>query len=310
MIDFLDVAGSVCGALLPTGNARDVVGGVEVTLIDNGMPVVVLRAEDFGVTGAETPKELEANARRSRSDRQGRPRRRAAHEPRRCDAKDHAQDVARLATSGWRRDLDADLHPAPRPRDDWRARGGKRRDGLPDSGLRGPTLRSAWPRAQPDGGGVRRIEVEHPTGSFLVEIELDLGAGETKVKRSALLRTARKIFSGNVFIPSSVWNEERNVTIPATITLIGFGEVGQIFARGFLKAGITNLQTFDIAFAQPDAHQRRAASELAVRACTSAAEAVRGSELVISAVTAAATLCRMPQHRSPMAGQKARSSWI
>ena len=67
------------------------------------------------------------------------------------------------------------------------------------------------------------------------------------------------------------------MTIPATITLIGFGEVGQIFARGFLKAGVTDLRTFDIAFAQPDAHQRRAASELGVRACTSAAEAVRGS---------------------------------
>ena len=54
-IDFLDVAGSSCGALLPTGNARDVVNGAEVTCIDNGMPVVVLRAADFGKTGYETP---------------------------------------------------------------------------------------------------------------------------------------------------------------------------------------------------------------------------------------------------------------
>ena len=60
------------------------------------------------------------------------------------------------------------------------------------------------------------------------------------------------------------------MTIPATITLIGFGEVGQIFARAFLKAGITNLQTFDIAFAQPDAHQRRAAGEIGGAACASA----------------------------------------
>jgi 3-hydroxyisobutyrate dehydrogenase-like beta-hydroxyacid dehydrogenase len=80
------------------------------------------------------------------------------------------------------------------------------------------------------------------------------------------------------------------MTIPATITLIGFGEVGQIFARGFLKGRIADLRIFDIAFAQPDAHQRRAAGELGVRTCTGAAEAVRGSELVISAVTAAATL--------------------
>lgn len=80
------------------------------------------------------------------------------------------------------------------------------------------------------------------------------------------------------------------MTIPATIALIGFGEVGQIFARGLLKRGVADLRTFDIAFAQPDAAQRRAADEIGVRACMSAVEAVRGSELVISAVTAAATL--------------------
>src|SRR5208283_613579 len=38
-IDFLDVAGSSCGALLPTGNVRDSVNGVALTAIDNGMPV-------------------------------------------------------------------------------------------------------------------------------------------------------------------------------------------------------------------------------------------------------------------------------
>ena len=59
--DFEGVAGSSCGALLPTGRAKDVVEGVEVTCIDNGMPVVVLRAADFGVLGDETPEELEAN---------------------------------------------------------------------------------------------------------------------------------------------------------------------------------------------------------------------------------------------------------
>lgn len=60
-ITFRDTAGSSCGALLPTGNVCDVIGGVEVTLIDNGMPCVILRASDMGCTGAETPPELEAN---------------------------------------------------------------------------------------------------------------------------------------------------------------------------------------------------------------------------------------------------------
>lgn len=60
-IDFLDIAGGTTGALLPTGNRADEVDGVAATLLDNGMPVVVLTAEDLDVTGYETCEELEAN---------------------------------------------------------------------------------------------------------------------------------------------------------------------------------------------------------------------------------------------------------
>ena len=52
-LEFRDTAGSSCGALLPTGNAVDVVNGVPVTLIDNGMPCVVMKAQDLGITGYE-----------------------------------------------------------------------------------------------------------------------------------------------------------------------------------------------------------------------------------------------------------------
>ncbi len=58
---FDDVSGSMCGSLLPTGNAMDLIEGVEVTMIDNGMPIVVLRAGDMGISGYETPAELDSN---------------------------------------------------------------------------------------------------------------------------------------------------------------------------------------------------------------------------------------------------------
>ena len=58
---FDDVAGSMCGRLLPTGNNVDVVEGIEVTMIDNGMPIVVLRASDMDITGYERPAELDEN---------------------------------------------------------------------------------------------------------------------------------------------------------------------------------------------------------------------------------------------------------
>ncbi len=60
-IEFSDTAGSSCGALLPSGNVVDVINGVEVTLIDNGMPCVILEASDMGISGSETREELEAN---------------------------------------------------------------------------------------------------------------------------------------------------------------------------------------------------------------------------------------------------------
>ena len=61
-IEFRDTAGSSCGALLPTGNVVDVVEGTEVTMIDNGMPCVMLRAADMGIEGTEAPEALEADA--------------------------------------------------------------------------------------------------------------------------------------------------------------------------------------------------------------------------------------------------------
>jgi len=61
-IDFVDIAGGTTGALLPTGNTVDEIGGVAATLVDNGMPVVVMRADDLGVTGYESCAELESNS--------------------------------------------------------------------------------------------------------------------------------------------------------------------------------------------------------------------------------------------------------
>ena len=61
-LEFLDIAGSSCGALLPTGHVVDVIDGVRVTCIDNGMPVVCLRADDVGLSGYEEPAEIESNA--------------------------------------------------------------------------------------------------------------------------------------------------------------------------------------------------------------------------------------------------------
>lgn len=60
-LEFRDTAGSSCGALLPTGNIVDTIDAVLCTLIDNGMPCIVIKAEDAGISGYETREELDAN---------------------------------------------------------------------------------------------------------------------------------------------------------------------------------------------------------------------------------------------------------
>lgn len=59
-LEFRDTAGSSCGALLPTGNAVDVINGIACTLIDNGMPCIVMASAPLGISGYETREELDA----------------------------------------------------------------------------------------------------------------------------------------------------------------------------------------------------------------------------------------------------------
>lgn len=59
--NYLDVAGSVTGQLFPTGNLTDEVEGIKVTCVDNGMPIVLIRAKDLSLIGDEAPTELNAN---------------------------------------------------------------------------------------------------------------------------------------------------------------------------------------------------------------------------------------------------------
>ena len=54
--------------------------------------------------------------------------------------------------------------------------------------------------------GVQRLEIEHPTGFFTVEMDVALDGNTVTVKRSALLRTARKLMQGQVFVPASAWS--------------------------------------------------------------------------------------------------------
>ena len=200
-IDFLDVAGSTCGALLPTGNVRDVVQGIELTAIDNGMPVVVMRARDFGKTGYETPESLEADAAL-----------RARVEAIRLEigARMNLGDVTKKTVPKM-----CLVAPAQH--------GGiiSTRSFIPHRvheaiGVFGavsvatacviPGTVAADVAGSSGGAAVKELEVEHPTGSFTVAMVVEIEAGTVAVRRAALLRTARRLMRGEVYVPASVWD--------------------------------------------------------------------------------------------------------
>ncbi len=189
-LEFRDTAGSSCGALLPSGNAFDEVNGVKVTLIDNGMPCVVMKAEDVGVTGYESREELD-NA---------------------TELKDRIEAI-RLAV-GERMNLgDVKDKSVPKmmlvapPRN-----GGAVtvRSFIPHRahasiGVLGAVsvatacLIEGSPAADvasiPEGSR-KTLSVEHPTGETTCVMELDESGA---VKTAAMLRTARKLMDGEVF---------------------------------------------------------------------------------------------------------------
>jgi 4-oxalomesaconate tautomerase len=189
-LEFRDTAGSSCGALLPTGNAVDVVNGIPVTLIDNGMPCVVMKASDVGITGYEDRDSLDANT-----------------------ALKAKIEAIRLAV-GERMNLgDVTEKSVPKMMLVAPPRSGGAvtvRSFIPHRahatiGVLGAVsvatacLISGSPVAEvahiPEGNR-KTLSVEHPTGEMSCVLELDEAGA---VKSAALLRTARKLMDGVVF---------------------------------------------------------------------------------------------------------------
>jgi 4-oxalomesaconate tautomerase len=201
--NYLDVAGSATGSLLPTGRVLDELDGVQVTCIDNGMPVVVMRAKDLGITGYETPKELDAN--KELKARIESIRLQAGPMMNLGDVKTKVVPKMSLiapARSGG--------HVATRtfiPHDCHAAIGVLGAVSvataciLPGSVARGVATVPA--------GRIKQMSVEHPTGEFSVTLEVGGTAENPTVEKAGLLRTARLIMRGELLVPAAVWDGKR-----------------------------------------------------------------------------------------------------
>lgn len=192
-LDFVGLAGGSCGALLPTGNVVEVFDGVAATCIDNGMPVVVVRAEDVGVSGYESCAELEADeVLRARLERI---RLQAGPAMRLGDVSDATVPkitlVAPPAAAGALSTRTFIPHRCHEAIGVLGAVSVATACLLPGSVGHGVLRRDGQPSI---------IVLEHPSGTFEPCVELSLDSeGAPVVERAGIVRTARKLMDGTVF---------------------------------------------------------------------------------------------------------------
>jgi 4-oxalomesaconate tautomerase len=193
-INFLGTAGSVCGSLLPTGHLVDLFDEIEVTCIDNGMPVVVMAAGSLGVTGYETRDELNANT-----------------------ALKHRIESIRLQAGAAMNLGDVTRKVVPKmclvaapkaggqictrtfiPHDCHSAVGVLGAVTVATAAVMPGSVANRYALVPP--GLTKTLSVEHPSGEFSVVLTMNR-ANPAEVLQAALLRTARLIMRGEVFVP-------------------------------------------------------------------------------------------------------------
>jgi 4-oxalomesaconate tautomerase len=201
-IDFLDVAGSSCGSLFPTGAHLDRIAGLEVTCIDNGMPVVLMRAADLGKRGDESPQALEGDAAlKARIEEI-----RLALGPRMNLGEVGNKTVPKMCLVSPARHGGTIHTRTFIPHRVHEAIGVLGAVSVATACVTSGSVAARVAGLTPHSGS-QRLEIEHPTGFFTVELDVTVHGTDVTVNRSALLRTARKLMQGEVFVPGSLWSD-------------------------------------------------------------------------------------------------------
>lgn len=202
ILNFMDVVGSKTGALFPTGNPVDVIDGIAVTCIDVAMPMVIARAESFGLTGAESREDLDEN--KAFFERM---------EPLRIKAgeKMGLGDVSQSVVPKF------GLLAPPRAGGAIAARYFMPWNCHPSYAVTGSICTGSCllaPGTVAEGLAVipqdhpTPVKIEHPSGSIDVVFDYEIVDGQFTLNSAGLLRTARKLFDGAVSIPGDAWPKD------------------------------------------------------------------------------------------------------
>lgn len=197
IVEFADIAGSSCGAMLPTGNARDQIDGVDITCIDNGMPVVLISAEAMGRTGYENRETLDADIElKARLE----------------SIRLQAGPLMNLGDVRQRNVPKMCLIAAPRDGGTITTRSFIPHRCHASIGVFGAVSVAtaclidgsvAYPIASTGNGETKHLSVEHPSGEFTVEVRMR----DHQLIGCGLIRTSRLLFDGLVCVPQAAWPE-------------------------------------------------------------------------------------------------------
>ena len=196
--NYLGTAGSTCGTLLPTGNVKDIVDGIEVTCIDNGMPEVIIRASDLGITGYEMPIELDANE--ILKNKLESIRLQIGHKMNLGDVKE--KTVPKMCiispplnggTINTRTFIPHVCHEA-----------------IGVLGAVSTATACVLKGSVMDGIAIvynkHNLSIEHPTGEFTVCLNITNKNGNIIINQAGVIRTARLLSKGEVFVPGNISN--------------------------------------------------------------------------------------------------------
>ena len=199
MTNFRGTEGSTCGALLPTGNLVDTVNGIEVTCIDNGMPCVIFEAAAVGRTGCESRDELNADTELKERVEELR----FAVGPMMNLEDVGSLTVPKMTLVAPPRNGGAITTRSFIPHDCHAAIGVFAAVSVATACIMEGSTTSRV-AIVPDGAR-KMFSVEHPTGEMSVEMEFEGSADNPTIKRAALLRTARRLFEGQILVSDNVW---------------------------------------------------------------------------------------------------------
>ncbi len=198
-LQFMETVGGVTGAFLPTGNLTDTIDGIEVTCMDVAMPIVIARAESFGLTGYESAAELDENedfCRRMQAIR--------VEAGQRMGMGDVSQSVTpKFALLAPARDGGT---VATRYFMPWKCH-----STMAVTGAQCLASCVLTPGSVADGMAARpnetpaTITLEHASGQIDVVVDYDIGEAGFSINSAGLVRTARMLAAGSVFVSASVW---------------------------------------------------------------------------------------------------------